>query len=158
MILIPWETGLLLAVGFFVFGFILALAIGVVQVHRWGKEEKENKVSVAESDAEALASARDAADRASDKFLHLFVAMSDEDRIGANGVKIAHLFDRLRRAYVLIEDACAVARGHKIVSPADPETRTYTLLLIDMVEDLGLGKVAVVAKSDFKPEPGPTLH
>src|SRR5215470_7582386 len=91
-------------------------------------------------------------------FLHLFVAMSDEDRIGANGVKIAHLFDRLRRAYVLIEDACAVVRGDKIVSSADAETRTYTLLLIDMVEDLGLGKVAVVAESDFKPEPGPTVH
>lgn len=143
--------------GFFAFGFVLALAMGVVQVHRWGKEEKENKASVPENDAEALAWVRDAADRASDKFLHLFVAMSDEDRIGANGFKIAHLFDRLRRAYVLIEDACAVARGDKIVSSADAETRTYTLLLIDMVEDLGLGKV-IVAESDFKPDPGPTLH
>jgi len=144
-------------VGFFAFGFVLALAMGVVQVHRWGKEEKENKASVPENDAEALAWVRDAADRASDKFLHLFVAMSDEDRIGANGFKIAHLFDRLRRAYVLIEDACAVARGDKIVSSADAETRTYTLLLIDMVEDLGLGKI-IVAESDFKPDPGPTLH
>ena len=143
--------------GFFAFGFVLALAMGVVQVHRWGKEEKENKASVPENDAEALAWVRDAADRASDKFLHLFVAMSDEDRIGANGFKIAHLFDRLRRAYVLIEDACAVARGDKIVSSADAETRTYTLLLIDMVEDLGLGKI-IVAESDFKPDPGPTLH
>jgi hypothetical protein len=81
--------------------------------------------------------------------------MPDEDRIGANGVKIAHCFDRLRTGYVLIEDACAVARGDKIVSPADPETRAYTLALIDIVEDFD--KV-IVANPNFKLEPEPTRH
>jgi hypothetical protein len=154
MILIPWETALLFGAGLFAFGLTLAFAIGVVQVNRSVKEE-ETKVSVPDNDADATAWARDAADKASEKFLHSFVVMSDEDRVGVNGVKIAHLFDRLRRAYVLMEDAHAVARGDKTVSPADPETRAYTLALIDMVEDFG---EVIVTGPRLKLDPEPTLH
>jgi len=144
MVVMPWEFALLLGAVLFAFGLTLAFAIGVIQV---------NQRNQSVNDADAVRWARDAADKASEKLVHSFVAMSDDDRVGVNGVKVAYLFDCLRRAYVLMEDAHAVARGAKIVSAADPETRAHTLALIDMVED----KV-IVASPEPNLEPDPTRH
>ena len=157
MVVMPWEFALLLGAVLFAFGLTLAFAIGVIQVNQINQSVNEvakaSGAEIPENDADAVRWARDAADKASEKLVHSFVAMSDDDRVGVNGVKVAYLFDCLRRAYVLMEDAHAVARGAKIVSAADPETRAHTLALIDMVED----KV-IVASPEPNLEPDPTRH
>jgi hypothetical protein len=157
MILIPWETGLFLAIGFFAFGFILALAMGVVQVHGWLKKEATTASSIAipENDGEAVLQVLNVVENTNQKFFDAFEALPDEDQAGVKGAQIAHICDRLFKAREQVDDAWTVARGTKIVSLADPETRAYTRDMIEMVENLD--KV-LVAGPNFKVEPEPTRH
>jgi hypothetical protein len=48
-----------------------------------------------------------------------------------------------------------VARGDKVVSLAEPETRAYTLDLIETIEDFDL---PIVAGPKMGSDPGRTLH
>jgi hypothetical protein len=111
--------------------------------------------SIPENDGEAVLQALDVVENTSEKFFQAFKELPDEDRIGIKGAQIAHICDRLFKARKQVDDAWTVARGNKIVSLADAETRTCTLELIEMIEDLD--KV-VVAGPSLKVDPEPTRH
>src|SRR5262245_49278011 len=156
MVLMPWETALLLAVAFFAFGFTLALAMGLIQVHRELKREADTaSAPIPENDGEAVLRALNVVEHTNEKFFQAFKELPDEGRVGMKGAQIAHICDRLFKAREHVEDAWMVARGEKIVTLADPETRAYTLDLVEMVDNLD---AVIVAGPNFKVEPEPTRH
>jgi hypothetical protein len=157
MILIPWETGLLFGVFFMVLGFVLALAMGVIQVY-WGLKKEAataSSISIPENDEEAALQALKVVENTHQKFFDAFKALPGEDQAALKGAQIAYVCDRLFKAREQIDDARDVVDGTKIVSLADPETRACTLDMIEMVEEFDK---PVMAHPDFKVDPEPTRH
>jgi hypothetical protein len=153
MIVMPWETAIQLAVLLLVVGFVLALAMGVIQVRGLKKEAKT--VTIPENDEEAVLQALNVVEHTNEKFFQAFEKLSNDGRIGLKGIQIAHICDRLFKAREQVEDAWTVARGSKMVTLADPETRAYTLELAEIVDNLD---AVIVAGPNFKVEPEPTRH
>jgi hypothetical protein len=152
MIIIPWETALVIALIIFGFGFLLCAIPWLLTVVREPKDDPGAEPPAPANDADAMARALDLAEKAHEKYWQAFRAMSKEDRLSNRGAKVAYICDRVWKAHEHLEDASEVARGEKVVFLADPEAQACTVELIDEMETFD-NCTFVAGPRSFDPEP-----
>jgi hypothetical protein len=153
-----WLFLLWFAVGMFAAGCLLAFILAMPP-NFWAPKDKRIAAppTPEKNAADAVEMAFNVVDQTHNKLYLAFEAMSPEDRVGSKGPPVAHMCALLWKAYEQIENALQVARGDKIVSMADPETRAHTYHLIEVIELVEDSDESILPSPKLF-DPGPTVH
>lgn len=85
---------------------------------------------------DAVAYARRRVDQIGDHFFRAFCAMSPDERVGDNGLRVAQIYNQLHIAFDRLDVALAMAEGASAPSLADPKIQACLSRIIEGMDGL----------------------